>query len=137
MEMAKCLRFGLAKFVVRLLEPHVVVTQTKTVGYVAIQDRHGLLCDGPFLGCVRLNDISLMHQKSDVKPLLVVPNPSSLVKKVASQIPVSPLLGQLQSGVAVELSVRQDRDGERLACIKVLPIRRHRILRRQKLAERS
>ena len=39
-----------AVFVVRLLESHVVVSQAQAVGHVAIQDRHGLLCDGPLLG---------------------------------------------------------------------------------------
>ena len=39
-----------AVLVVRFLKPHVVVSQAQAVGHVAIQYRHGLLCDVPLLG---------------------------------------------------------------------------------------
>ena len=93
-------------FVVRLLETHVVVSQAKAVGHMAVQYGHGLFCDGPFLRCVCLNDISLMNEKGNVEPLMIISYPAGLLEKVASQIPVPPLLGKLQPRVAVELGVR-------------------------------
>ena len=129
-----------AILVVRFLEAHVVVTQTKAIGYVAIQYGHSLLCDGPFLVGVRLHNVSLVDEKDDVESLLVVADPAGLLEEVAAQISVAPLLGKLESSVAVELGVGQDRNGKRFAGstleLKILPIRRHRILGRQKLAER-
>ena len=71
-----------------------------------IQDGHGLLCNGPFFVGIGLNDISLMNEKGNVEPLMIISYPAGLLEKVASQIPVPPLLGKLQPRVAVELGVR-------------------------------
>ena len=106
-----------AVLVVRLLETHVVVSQAQAIGHFPVQYGHGFLCDCPFLVGVRLHDISLVDEKSDVEPLLVVTHPAGLIEKVASQISVAPLFGQLESSVAVKLSVRQNRDGESFRCL--------------------
>ena len=92
--------------VIRFFESHIMVPQAHAIWHCPVQYRHGFLCDGPFLVGVRLHDISLMNEKSDIEPLLVVSHPAGLLEKVAPQIPVAPLLGKLQPGIAVKLGVR-------------------------------
>ena len=86
---------------------------------MTIQDRHGFLCDSPFLRCVCLNDISLMDEKRDIETLLIIPHPVRLIEKSNSN-PFPHFLEKLQSGVAVKLGVRQDRKGERWPILLIL-----------------
>ena len=71
-----------AILIVRLFVAHVMITQTHAVTDSPIQNRHGFLGDGPFLGDVALNDISFVDEKSDIESLLIVADPFRLRKKV-------------------------------------------------------
>ena len=82
-----------AILVVRLLEAHVMVSQAHAIRHFPVQYRHGFLCDGPFLGAIRLYDVSLVDEKDDVESLLVVPHPAGLVDIVTSLVSVPPLFG--------------------------------------------
>ena len=82
-----------AILVVRLLEAHVMVSQAQAIGHLAVQDRHGFLGNGPFLRGIRLHDVPLVDEEGNIEPLPVVMYTAGLLEKVASQIPVSPLLG--------------------------------------------
>ena len=77
-----------------------------------------------------------MDEKSDIESLLVVTNPAGLFEKVTTQVSVTPLFRKLQSGVTVELGVRQYREGERLPFLEVLSIRRNLFCREDGLAYR-
>ena len=90
-----------------------MVSQAHTVGHVPIQYRHCFLCDCPFLRCVGLHNIALMNEKGDIEPLFIVTYPAGLFEKIAAQVAIPPLAGQLESRVALELGVRQNRNGER------------------------
>ena len=72
-----------AILIVRLLKTHVMVSQAHAVGHFPVQYRHCFLCDGPFLGGVRLHDISFVDEKGDVESLLIVAHPFRLRKEVA------------------------------------------------------
>ena len=69
--------------IVRLLIAHVMVSQAHAVADFPIQNRHGFLGDGPFLGDVGLHDISFVDEKSDIESLLIVADPFRLRKEVA------------------------------------------------------
>ena len=125
-----------AILIVRLLKTHVMVSQAHAIGHFPVQYRHCFLGDGPFLREVRLHDISFVDEKSDIESLLVVTNPAGLLEKVTTQVSVAPLFRKLQSGVAVELGVRQDREGERLSFLGILSIRRNLFCREDGLAHR-
>ena len=125
-----------AIFVIGLLKTHVMVSQAHAIGNLPVQDRHCFLCDGPFLRGIRLHEISFVDEKSDIESLLVVTNPAGLFEKVTTQVSVTPLFRKLQSGVTVELGVRQYREGESLPFLEVLSIRRNLFCREDGLAYR-
>ena len=66
-----------------LLITHVMISQAHAVADFPIQNRHGFLGDGPFLGDVPLHDISFVDEKSDIESLLIVADPFRLRKEVA------------------------------------------------------
>ena len=103
-----------AILIVRLLKTHVMISQAHAVGHFPVQYRHRFPGDGPFLRGVRLHNISFVDEKGDVESLRIVTYPAGLLEKVVTQVSITPLAGQLESGVAVKLSVRQNRDRERL-----------------------
>ena len=82
-----------AILVVRLLEAHVMVSQAHAIGHFPVQYRHGFLGDGPFLGGVRLHDISFVNKEGDIESLPIVTHPAGLLDKVAAQVSVAPLVG--------------------------------------------